>query len=151
MHDGNKLSRLVCSCWFLFLWRIFRRDSWLIEHRTRDRKVASSNPGRSGGESFLLHSWLSVLTLVGCPFHPVLRHWHVKDPGHSAQSAGGRLYLNTHTPLTIHPWPNEVEVGWLCRCPGIAWEAIRKRAHTQLVREHSATVISACWATVDWS
>ena len=25
---------------------------------------------------------------------------HVKDPGHSAKSAGGRLHLNTHTPLT---------------------------------------------------
>ena len=26
---------------------------------------------------------------------------------------------------------------------GIVWEPIRKRAHTQLVREHSATVVSA--------
>ena len=25
---------------------------------------------------------------------PVLPQWHVKDPGHSAKSAGGRLYLN---------------------------------------------------------
>ena len=25
---------------------------------------------------------------------------HVKDPGHSAKSAGDRLHLNTHTPLT---------------------------------------------------
>ena len=25
--------------------------------------------------------------------------WHVKDPGHSAKSAGGRLHPNTHTPL----------------------------------------------------
>ena len=25
---------------------------------------------------------------------------HVKDPYHSAKSAGGRLQLNTHTPLT---------------------------------------------------
>ena len=31
---------------------------------------------------------------------PVLPQWHVKDPGHSAKSAGGRLHLNTHTPLT---------------------------------------------------
>ena len=30
---------------------------------------------------------------------PVLSQWHVKDPGHSAKSAGGRLHLNTHTPL----------------------------------------------------
>ena len=28
---------------------------------------------------------------------PVLPQQHVKDPGHSAKSAGGRLQLNTHT------------------------------------------------------
>ena len=31
---------------------------------------------------------------------PVLLQWHVKDPGHSANSEGGKLHLNTHTPLT---------------------------------------------------
>ena len=31
---------------------------------------------------------------------PVLSLWHVKDPGCSAESAGGRLHLYTHTPLT---------------------------------------------------
>ena len=31
---------------------------------------------------------------------PVLLQWHIKDPGHSAKSASGRLHLNTHTPLT---------------------------------------------------
>ena len=31
----------------------------------------------------------------------MLPQWHVKDPGHSAKSAGGGLQLNTHTPL-IH-------------------------------------------------
>ena len=29
---------------------------------------------------------------------PVLPQQRVKDPGHSAESAGGRLQLNTHTP-----------------------------------------------------
>ena len=29
---------------------------------------------------------------------PMLPQQHVKDPGHSAKSAGGRLQLNTHTP-----------------------------------------------------
>ena len=31
---------------------------------------------------------------------PVLPQWHVKDPSHSAKSAGGRLHLNMRTPLT---------------------------------------------------
>ena len=46
---------------------------------------------------------------------------------------------------------NKVGVGWLCRCWCIVWEPIWKRVHTQLVREHLATVAWACWATVDWS
>ena len=52
-------------------------------------------------ENVLLRSKLSVLTLlIRCPFHPELPEWHVKDPGHSAESAAGRLHLNKHTPLT---------------------------------------------------
>ena len=47
--------------------------------------------------------------------------------------------------------PSEVGVCWLCHCPGIVWEPIRKRSHTQLVRKQSVTVVSARWATVDWS
>ena len=30
---------------------------------------------------------------------PMLPQWHVKDPGHSAKSAGGKLYRNTQTAL----------------------------------------------------
>ena len=40
---------------------------WL-ERRTRDRKVANSNPGRSGGRIFF-SSQLCVLTLIRCSFH----------------------------------------------------------------------------------
>ena len=29
----------------------------------------------------------------------------------------------------MHIRPNDVGVGWLCRCPGIVWEPIRKRAY----------------------
>ena len=36
----------------------------------------------------------------GVRFTPVLPQWHVKCPGHRAKSAGGRLHLNSHTPLT---------------------------------------------------
>ena len=34
---------------------------------------------------------------------------------------------------------------------GIVWEPVRKWAHTQAIREHSVTVVSARWASVDWS
>ena len=42
-------------------------------------------------------------------------------------------------------------MSWLCRCQGVVWEPIPKRAHTQLVRKHIVTIVSARWATVDWS
>ena len=29
-------------------------DSLMVEHRTRDRKVAGANPGRSGGKIFFV-------------------------------------------------------------------------------------------------
>ena len=38
--------------------------------------------------------------LFGVRSTPVLPQWHVKDPGYSAKSAGGRLHLYMHTPLT---------------------------------------------------
>ena len=38
-------------------------------------------------------------------------------------------------------------MGWLYHSPDIVGKPIQKRAHTQLVGEHSATVISARWAT----
>ena len=41
-----------------------------------------------------------MLTPIRYPFHPVLPQWYVKEPGHSAKSAGGSLQLNMHTPLT---------------------------------------------------
>ena len=38
--------------------------------------------------------------LFGVCSIPVLLHWHIEDPGHSAKSASGRLPLNTYTSLT---------------------------------------------------
>ena len=63
------------------------RDSVLEERRTRDRKVASSNPGRSSGRIFFSRlnfvCWLSF----GVRSTPVLPQWHVKDPGNSAKKS----------------------------------------------------------------
>ena len=76
------------------------RDGGLEEPRTHDRKVASSNPGRSGGRIFFSRVNFVCCLLFGVRSTPVLPQWHVKDTGRSAKSAGGRLHLNTRTPLT---------------------------------------------------
>ena len=56
----------------------------LRERRTRDRKVASSNPGRSGWRIFFSKVNFVCWLLFGVLSTPVLPQWHVKDPGHSA-------------------------------------------------------------------
>ena len=121
------------------------QDSSLVEHRTRDQnrqKVASSNPGTSSRRIFSSRVNFLCWLLFGIRCNPVLPQWQVKNSGHSAKSAGGRLHLNTRR---VHPWPNEVGVGWLCRCPGIVWKPIRKQAHIQLVRECSSQLAEPQW------
>ena len=135
----------IYPCTQLHLGMGARIASWL-EHWTHDRKVLSSNPGRSGGRIFFPRANFMCWLLFGVRSTPVLLQWHVKDSGHSAKSAGGRLHLNMHTSLT-----QQSRLGWLCRCPGRVLEPIRKRAHVQLVMEHLATVVSAHWATEDRS
>ena len=46
----------------------------------------------SPGSTFCVDSYFGICSIS------VLPQQHVKDPGHSAKSAGGRLQLNTHTP-----------------------------------------------------
>ena len=65
------------------------------------KKVASSNSGRSG-RKFFCSPKLTLRADFSSVFvpPPMLPQGRVKDPGHSAKSAGGRIHLNTHTPLT---------------------------------------------------
>ena len=70
---------------------------WL-EHRTRDWKVAGSNPCWNGGRIFFSRVDFLCWLLFRYPFHPRVTTVARKNPGHSAKSAGGRLQLNTHTP-----------------------------------------------------
>ena len=95
---------------YSFKWYVSRHDQahWYQGARiacwkecwTRAQKVASSNPSRSGGRIFF--PWVNSVCwlLLGVCSTQVLSQWHVKDPGHSAKSAGGRLRVRTHTSLT---------------------------------------------------
>ena len=79
---------------------------WL-ERWTRDRKVASSNPGRSGGRIFFSRVIFVCWLLFGVRSNPVLPQWHIKDPGHSAKSTGGRLHLIMHEHPPFDPTKSE--------------------------------------------
>ena len=78
-------------------------DSSVAERWTRDRKVSGSIPGRSGGIiTFLLQCFY-----FGILSTPVLLQYQVKDPGHSAKSAGDRLHGLTHMHL-YYVAPNSI-------------------------------------------
>ena len=106
--------------------------------------------GRSSGRIFFSSvNFVCWLFLTRCPFQPPrYRSGTLKK---KKTVVLPQMQVAGYTLTRIHPWPNEVGVVWLCLCPGIVWETIRRRAHTKLVREQSVTVVSARWATVDWS
>ena len=103
-----------------------------------------SGTWRTQGQSISLmlpsHLFLCLPCTFGVRSTSVLPQWHVKDPGHSANSAGGWLHLNVHTPMTQWSWSGLNMP--LSRYSVGTYQPIRKRAHTQLVREHSVTVVS---------
>ena len=82
----------MVACW------LERRTPDLIE-RLRVRILAGVAGELSSPKSTLCADSYSVSVPP-----PMLPQWHVKDSGHSAKSAGGRLHLNTYTPLTHRSW-----------------------------------------------
>ena len=103
----------------------------------------SSNPGRSRERIFFSGVNFECWLLFGVCSTPVLPQWHVKDPGHAAKSAGGRLHATC-----IYPWPNKVGVGWLCRCQGIEWELSGNELTHNLsgnIRPQSSLLVQQLW------
>ena len=80
--------------------RVTARMACWLECRTRDWKVVSLNPGWSRGRIVFSRVNFVCWLLFGVHSNPALPQWHMKDPGHSAKSADGRLQLSTYTSLT---------------------------------------------------
>ena len=66
----------------------------LVHIPLRDKDCVSILPGAAG--EFTSLCWLLFCVCS----NPLLLQWNVKDPSHFDKSAGGRLHLNTNTPLT---------------------------------------------------
>ena len=66
-------------------------DSWLKGRGVRSL-AGALREFSSPGSTFCADSYFGIHST------PVLLQQHLKDPGHSAKSAGGRLQLNMHTP-----------------------------------------------------
>ena len=135
-----RLDCIQVSCLALALHSVFcivylgNRASLLVrapDSRSRGCKFESLR------ENFLLQSQLCVLTLLLCPFHPRVTAVARKRPKSLCQKC--RWQVTPKHSYTLDPTKSEWAV---CRYPGIVCEPPWKRAHTQLVREHSATVVS---------
>ena len=92
------------------------QNSLLVERRTRDRTVASSNSGRSGGKSFFLQSRLCVLPLIRCPLHPRFTSVTRKRPRPVCRNCGWQV-TPTHA-YTLDPtkseWADYAAIQALC-------------------------------------
>ena len=62
----------------------------MIERSRVRIPAGSEGEFSSPGSTFCADSYFGIRST------PVLPQWHVKDSGHSAKSADGRLQLNTH-------------------------------------------------------
>ena len=111
-----------------------RDQSLLVEYRTRGRKVASSNSGRSGGTMFFSRVNFVCWPLFVVRSTPVL----LKRPRSFWQKYRWRVIPKRA--YTLHSMKSE----WADYAAVQMWCGnIRKRARTQLAMEHLATVISA--------
>ena len=63
----------------------------MIERVRAQIPAGAAGEFSSPGSTFRADSYFSIRST------PVLPQSHIKDPGHSAKSAGGRLQLNMHT------------------------------------------------------
>ena len=103
----HQKRRFLFVCLFL-LWSISRKvnkqqknwDSLLVRAPDSWSKGCEFESDRSGGRIFFSRFKLVCWILLGVRSTPVSPQRHVNAPGHSANSAGGMLHLNTHTPLT---------------------------------------------------
>ena len=107
------------------------------------KRVVNSNPGRSGRRLFFSRVNFVCWLLFGVRSTPVLLQWHIKDPGHSGQSAGGRLHLNLHTPLT--QWSRSELTMPLCRHSVETYQELSSHATHQGTLGHSRlSLLSHC-------
>ena len=110
---------------------------WL-ECWTHDQKGCEFESQQERWQNFPLQSQLCVLTHIQCPFHPHITTVARKRPRSFCQKC--RCQVTPKPAYTLDSTKSE----WAdCHRAGIVWEAIMRRAHTLLVREHSATVVSA--------
>ena len=89
-----------------------------------------------------------MLTLIRFPFHPRVTAVARKRPRHSAKSAGGRLQLNTHTPLT-QPSRSWLTMPLSRHSVGTYQETSSYATRQENTRPKSFQLVSSLWTDPD--
>ena len=93
---------------------------------------------------YYCYSFMQVIQVI-LPNEQVSDYNHTHMYTCVQKSAGGRSYYNSEPHARIHPWPNEVKLGWLC-CPcdpKLCGNPSGKQAHKQLIRECLSSHLSS--------
>ena len=115
----------------------------MVECWTRDLKVASSSSGRSGGKVFLSRPLCADCYSVSVP--PCVTAVVRKRPRSFCQKCRWQVIPTLAYVLDPRSRSGLTMLSWHSR--GTYQD---NRARTQLVRKHSATVVSSRWASLDW-
>ena len=82
--------------------------------------------------------------LIKCLFHPRVTVRHVKGPGDSAKSAGDRLHLNMHTPLTQRSWSGADYAAVQAKCGNLSENELTRNSSGN-TRPQSSQLAEPLW------
>ena len=137
-QPSMQLTTTVKAIWVVSLGRLVGKSARLVSERLRVWILAGA-VGEFYSPELAFVRWL----LFDVCSTPVLLQWHIKDPCHSAKSAGGRLHLNTHTPFT-QPSRNGLTMP-LCRhSVGIYQERGSHTIHQETLSHSHLSLLSPC-------
>ena len=109
-------------------------DSWL--------KGGEFESQQEWQDNFSSQEW-TLCALIRCLFHlPMLPQWHIKDPSHSAKSAGGRLLLNMDTSLTQWSQSGLTMLSW--HSVGTYQETSSNTTHQETLSHSHLCLLSHC-------
>ena len=122
------------------------RDSLLVKASDSWSKGCEFESQQERQENFLLQSQLCVLTLIRCPFHP-----HVKAVAHTrSQSFCQKCRWQVTAKHTYTLDPTKLEWADYAAVQALSGNLLGNELMSNS-SGNTRSVVSACWATMDWS
>ena len=141
IQDPSSLSSQF-NRWYLLLKHI--QDSLLVRAPDLWSNGCKFESQQERQENYLLQSQFCVLSFIWCPFSPHITTAACKRPRSFCKKC--RLHLKTPTPVTHPSWngltmPLSTNSVWI----------FQETSSHETRQGTLGPVLSACWATADWS